>query len=226
MKKGLFIVIDGVDGSGKGTQIALLHDALNDLLHRTRIHTTAEPSEGPMGKLIRSFLRKEQEAPDGEAMALLFASDRIDHLDREIVPALREGAIVLCDRYVASSLAYQATTMSSAYGGSLDSLHRSLRWIKEINAKAMNPDLSIILDVEPSVAAARRVARGTPAELFEREEFQSRLREAYRLIPSYDPNGNYVFIDASASVREVHASIYDRVLPLVSVMREKRIDQS
>src|SRR5262245_48963099 len=119
-QRGRFIVIEGVDGSGSTTHTKLLSKALKK--RGFRVHITCEPTTGPIGALIRQVLQKRITSP-GEAgpqslgwstMALLFAADRLDHLDSEVIPSLRTGEWVISDRYDLSSLAYQSLTAPSA----------------------------------------------------------------------------------------------------------------
>src|SRR5262249_5791512 len=145
-------------------QIALLRDAIAG--RGRKVHVTAEPSDWPIGLLIRRYLRKElvDGLPDGNAMALLFAADRMQHLKHEIEPRLASGEVVLCDRYDASSIAYQSAMMG---GDDAD-----LEWIAAANGRARRPDLTIVLDLDPDLAAQRRVTRGAESELFERLDLQ------------------------------------------------------
>src|SRR5512137_26082 len=102
--KGLFLVIEGLDGSGKTTQTHLLAQKLSK---NYPVNLTAEPSRGKIGTFIRQCCLYEDKRLPIEAEALLFAADRIEHLQKEIKPAIDEGKIVICDRYIYSSLAYQ-----------------------------------------------------------------------------------------------------------------------
>src|SRR5208283_382139 len=133
-KRGVFICIEGLDGSGKTTQAQLLTARLSE---KYNVVHTAEPSRGKIGTFIRDCCLYEGKRLPTEAEALLFAADRIEHVQNEIAPALAEGKIVICDRYIYSSLAYQG-------GAGL-----SLAWIKTINARALQPDFSIFIDVSP-----------------------------------------------------------------------------
>ena len=133
-KKGVFICIEGLDGSGKSTQAKLLTKKLNKAGYNAIY--TAEPSQGKIGKFIRKRLFEQARMPT-TAEALLFAADRIEHVQNQVAPALEEGKIVVSDRYVYSSLAYQGSA-----GLSLD-------WIEAVNANALKPDLCIFIDVEP-----------------------------------------------------------------------------
>ena len=127
---------------------------------RSRCVLTCEPSTGPIGSLIRQVLQRRLFVPDAtgprnfdwSTMALLFAADRMDHLDSTVVPALRAGSVVISDRYDLSSLAYQSVT---AHNGS-----DPIPWIRQLNAQALRPDLTIVIDVPAEVAEERRRTRG------------------------------------------------------------------
>jgi dTMP kinase len=207
-KGGIFIVIEGVDGAGKGTQIELLRDAL---ARRGRaVHVTAEPSTLPIGMLLRRYLRRElpDSVPGPAGMALLFAADRMQHLEHEILPHLALGEVVVCDRYYASSIVYQAAMDPSA-GPEL------MEWIAAVNGHARRPDRTLVLDLDPELAAARRAARGTPGELFERVELQRRIRDNYRTLARLRPADAMEFVDASRTPEAVHAEVLARLAALV-----------
>src|SRR5580693_8502583 len=109
--RGRFVVLEGIDGAGTTTQVARLADRLRGKKHPVR--TTREPSDGPIGALVRQVLTGRVIVPGGRApnwttMALLFAADRMDHMEAEIEPWIAEGGIMVSDRYDASSLAYQS----------------------------------------------------------------------------------------------------------------------
>ena len=176
MTPARFIVIEGIDGSGTTTQSARL---VAELTRRgVDAVSTCEPTPGPVGRLIRGALKRELTTDGGSprslpwtSMALLFAADRLDHVDSTIAPALAAGATVVCDRYVLSSLAYQSSTSPDGQG--------ALPWIRAINARALRPDLTVVLDVPESVARERRESRGGTPELFEVQELQRRLADLY-----------------------------------------------
>lgn len=198
-----FLSIDGVDGAGKGTQVQLLRDAL--IARGEKVHVTCEPSEWPIGVMIRKYLRHELSdgLPGWDAMALLFAADRMQHLEHEILPRLGRGEIVITDRYDASSIAYQ----SAMRGESARDGDEALEWIASINNHARRPDLTIVLDLDPEIAAQRRKTRGAGEELLEKMELQRRVRAQYAKIPSVRPNDRIVVIDASPSIDDVHRHI-------------------
>ncbi len=208
MAAGTFVVFDGVDGAGKGTQIALLRDAL--VARGRRVHVTAEPSTWPIGAHIRKCLRGELDDPGWAAMALLFAADRVQHVEPEIAPELAEGTVVLCDRYDASSIAYQSALAGDDGDGA------RMRWIATLNDRALRPDLTLVLDLDPEIAARRRDARGAPGELYERLELQRRVRAAYGRLSQVRPSDRVEVIDAAPPPAEVHAKILSLVEPLLS----------
>jgi len=169
--KGRFIVFEGIDGSGTTTQATLAAAALR--ADGFRVLQTREPSDRPIGTLIRQALQGGVGLPGSGGpltegtLALLFAADRLDHLEAEILPALRPGQLVICERYVLSSLAYQGAACS-------------IHWVEQINAGAISPDLTIFLEVKPADASRRRAARGSARELFESEERQRQVSRQYR----------------------------------------------
>lgn len=163
------IVLEGLDGAGTTTQSRRLVEHLRG---RGRLaHLTREPSDGPIGRLIREMLTGHHALPDGQisqsTFGLLFAADRLDHLQREVEPRLAAGALVVSDRWYHSSLAYQGT------GADRD-------WIATLNARARRPDLTIFLQVRPEIAAQRRVAAGRVQELFEDLQTQQEVDAGYR----------------------------------------------
>lgn len=164
-------MLEGLDGAGTTTQCAALAQALRAA--GGEAHVTCEPSSGPIGTLIRQALGGRVGLPQGSGpltphtLALLFAADRVDHLAAEIEPALARGAVVLCDRYTLSSLAYQGSQVG-------------MGWVGEINSQATTPDLTVFLNIELTVAAGRRKARGQAEELYETDEAQRRTASQYR----------------------------------------------
>lgn len=205
---GNFIVLEGVDGSGTTTQCGLLADALR--ARRIPVHQTAEPSHGPMGSLLRLMLAgrvvgAHQQAPAWNELALLFAADRLDHLDGEILPNLREGVHVICDRYDHSSVAYQSVAGQGA---------DAIAWIRELNRFARRPELTIVLDVPPAVAAARRRGRGGPGEIFDDDPLQVRLCAFYAKLEQHFAGEPIIHVDGNRSADEVAAAVLAAVLAL------------
>jgi len=193
-KKGIFIVIEGLDGSGKTTQAKLLARKLE----KTRkVLLTAEPSCGKIGAFIREDCLYEEKRLPTEAEALLFAADRIEHMYSEVKPALDEGKLVICDRYIYSSLAYQG------------SAGLSLEWIKTINARAMQPDFSLFIDVPPERVIERLQRKKSVMETL---ETQQKVREVYL---KYVDKGELVRIDGDKPKDAVAEELYAKVLGLL-----------
>ncbi len=193
MTKGLLIALEGVDGSGTTSQRERVANALRE--QGRTVHTTAEPSTGPIGKLLREILSGEMKTSP-ETVALLFAADRLDHLKREIVPALEQGQIVLTDRYIHSSVAYQSLAMDKD-------------WVISLNREAKLPDLAILVKVSVEVAAQRRQERGGPEELFDAIEAQRKIASAYDLAFEQENLGPTATIDGEANMETVTQSILD-----------------
>lgn len=212
MIEGLFIAIEGIDGAGTTTQAKLLFDGLR--ARGLPVHLTREPSDGPVGVLIRQILTgrvvvpglQGPRAPDWATMALLFAADRLDHVEAEIAPNLADGVTVITDRYDFSSVAYQSLTA----GGGDD----AVRWVREINRQARRPDLTIVLDVDPEEAIRRRVERARAPELYEDDDLQAKLAAAYATIERAFPNDKIVHFDGSRSVEDVATDVMSAVRTL------------
>jgi len=148
--KGFFVCIEGLDASGKTTQAKMLTENLRqrgfDAVYST------EPSRGRVGRLIRSFILNREDRVPIALEALLFAADRVDHVESEIKPLLKQGKFVVCDRYVYSSFAYQGAA-------GLD-----LEWIEYVNRFALKPDQAILLDVPTDVVVSRLRRKKTVME--------------------------------------------------------------
>ncbi len=194
-KKGLFVVLEGIDGAGTTTQMKCLKEQL--LAKGYGVHLTREPSDNFLGLLIRkaltATLKDSAEKPvslNDETLALLFAADRLHHLAEEILPALHEGKIVICDRYYGSSLVYQGALCG-------------LDWVKEINSRAIKPDVTLYFSLPVAVASARRRGRGEPKERFEEDRLLEEVADRYEQL--YANEAAAFRIDATKSVAEVTA---------------------
>jgi dTMP kinase len=159
--KGTFVCIEGLDGCGKTTQAKLLVEKLQRSYNAMY---TAEPSDGKIGAFIRKSILYGEKRSTSLAEALLFAADRVEHVENEVLPALRQGKLVISDRYVYSSLAYQGAA------------GLSLEWIQSINQYALRPELAIFIDVDPRAVMQRL----KPVKsVMENLETQQRVRQIY-----------------------------------------------
>jgi dTMP kinase len=209
--KGHFIVLEGIDGAGTTTQSRLLQETL--ARDSVPVHLTAEPSDGPIGVIIRQILggrivvkgMSGLRPPRWPTMALLFAADRLDHLESEILPNLADGITVLSDRYVYSSLLYQTET-SGDFG--------NLPWIETVNRLAPRPDLTIVLDVPAAIAAKRRRTRREVEQIYDDLELQERLARRYRELPTRYAGDHIELVDGSGDPAEVHRACLDLVRKL------------
>jgi dTMP kinase len=203
-RSGRLVVLEGIDGAGTTTHVARLADRLRSM--RVSVRATRESSDGPVGTLVRQVLTGRVVVPGGRApgwatMALLFAADRMDHVESEIEPFLAEGGVVLSDRYDASSLAYQSV---SSGGQAKD----ALEWIRNLNRYVRRPDLTIVLDVSPETAAERRLFRAETAQLYDQNEVQRALAAFYRDLAKHLPKDRIEVIDASGPIDDVHERVW------------------
>lgn len=202
---GLFVTIEGVDGAGKSSLVSRLAARLR--ADGRAVRETREPGGTAGAEAIRGLLlggAADSWSPETEA--LLFTAARRDHLERVIAPALARGEIVLCDRFVDSTRAYQ-----SAAGGEARALVDALHGL----AIGRNPDLTLILDLSADAAAARRAARaaeGAPADRFEARDaaFQAQLRAAFREIAAAEP-ARCRLLDAGLAPDALAAAAHDAV---------------
>ena len=187
--RGLYISLDGVDGAGSTTHTKLLSEWLTS--KGLRVFTTKEPTRGRIGLLIRDYLLDEAVHPAVDA--LLFAADRVEH-SMLIKRLLDEGVVVVSDRSIISSLAYQQA-QGLEFG-----------WLIEINKYSLRPDVPIILDVDPTISLSRK---RTLKEKFEKQGFLELVRK--HLLDMASKNGWFV-VDSSRSIEEVASDIRDYVL--------------
>lgn len=190
-EKGYFICIEGLDGCGKTTQTKLLVERLQK--HYKAVYT-AEPSRGKIGMFIREHCLHSKKRLSSVVEALLFAADRFEHLENEVLPALKEGKLVISDRYVYSSLAYQGAA-------GLD-----LEWIKKVNKHALEPHLAIFIDVDPEIVIERLKREKS---IMENLETQRKVREVYM---KFVEKGELVKIDGNKLEKEVADEILKVVL--------------
>ena len=163
--RGRFVVLEGADGAGTTTQARALAETLNARGHA--VHITAEPSTGAVGRLIREQLATgEKNTARWQSLALLFAADRLLHVEDEIEPRLAAGEWVISDRYALSSLVYQG-------------LHVDEDWVKTLNQYAVAPDIVLLVTLPLPVALERISGRAGTREVYENEALQARVHARY-----------------------------------------------
>lgn len=189
-RKGFFICVEGLDGCGKTTQTKLLVHRLKNSYNAVY---TAEPSQGKIGQFVKEYCLLARKRGSVVIEALLFAADRFEHVETEIAPAVKEGKLVISDRYVYSSLAYQGAA-------GLD-----LNWIRKINEHSIRPDLAIFIDVEPETVVQRLKPKKS---VMENLETQRRVREIYL---KFVDKGELVRIDGDKPEAEVSKALHAQV---------------
>jgi dTMP kinase len=198
--RGVFVVLEGGDGCGKSTQARLLVSRLRDL--GREVVATREPGATEAGAAIRSLVLGGGDL-DPRAEALLIAADRAEHAAEVIRPALERGAVVVSDRYIPSSLAYQG--VARALG--VEEIARLSEWA----TGGLTPDVVVVLDVPAGEAAERRAG---PLDRMEREpdSFRIAVNQAYRDLA---PRFGWTLVDGRAPVEEVADEVWKVVRPLV-----------
>ena len=189
MKRGFLIVIEGIDGAGKTTHARKLVRWLRKKGIRARY--TFEPTRGAIGRILEKMASKRK--VDVRVEALLFAADRIDHLNKIIRPLLEKGFIIISDRYVHSSIVYQSVTVGDQ------------GWVEELNKFAEKPDLVILLDVDPETGL-KRIKRKRAR--FERIEILKKVREKYLELAERE---GFKVINANRGVEEVFEDVKSSV---------------
>ena len=204
---GLFVCFEGGEGAGKSTQSRLLHDWL--VARGETVLLTFEPGDTPVGKELRRIVLDPATGDlSDRTEALLYAADKAEHVDHVVLPALARGEVVITDRYVDSTLAYQGA------GRTLD--------VGEVEAVArwatgdLRPHLTVVLDLEPEAG----LDRFTERDRIEGQslEFHQRVRQGFLDLAAADPD-HYVVLDARTPATDLAAAIRDRVRPLLRSAR-------
>jgi dTMP kinase len=215
---GAFITFEGIDGSGKSTQVRMLSSVLR--LRGMDVVQTREPGGTPLGARLREALLDAQEQVDPLAELLLYAADRAQHVRALLLPALAEGRVVLSDRYADATVAYQG-----AGRGFEPSL---VAEVVGLATGGLKPDLTLLFDLSVAASSERSRLRtttdgdsssssssGTSDRLeLETENFHTRVRDAYLKIAAAEPERVRI-LDASLSVEEIHAHVLDIVIPFL-----------
>lgn len=198
MRRGKFIVFEGLDGCGKTTQIKRLAAHFSET--KMPYLLTAEPTEAPLGKLARDVLRGEL-SMTAEAFALLFAADRAEHVKKQIQPALDAGTHVFCDRFAYSNMAFQGTALPI---GRIATFNEG--------AISLKPDLTLFIDTEPEECSRRMSSSRQLEELYDGIKISHKIREryfeAFRLYEKFMP---VTVIKGNAAENEVYAQVLDAV---------------
>ena len=207
MTTGRFLVFEGLDGSGKTTQMARLQQRLTGM--GVAADTTCEPSDGPVGRLIRQIL-EGRISMDPRTLAALFAADRTDHLvipETGVAALVKKGRIVLCDRYYFSSYAYHARDMD-------------LEWVitlNAMNAQILKPDLTLFIDVAPQTCLERIRAGRKHLDLFEKIDILAQVRDNYFAAFERLKNQETVtVVDGNAPEEEVAQAVWRHVSRMVA----------
>ena len=204
--RGLFITFEGGDGSGKTTQINLLASWLES--DGRTVVITREPGGTDLGTELRNIILHREGFIAPRAEALLYAADRSHHIHTLVRPALQRGEIVVQDRYLDSSVAYQGA------GRVLDPTE--VRNISLWATENLMPDLTVVLDVPASVAKERQAAGERQYDRLEAEaeDFHTRVRESYLALAAEEPH-RFLVIDGESSIEEIHRAIVDKVSDLL-----------
>jgi dTMP kinase len=204
-RHGIFVVFEGGEGAGKSTQVTRLSEALNEAGHDVVV--TREPGATDMGARIRSLVLSNgegAEAPSPRAEALLYAADRAHHVATVVRPALARGAVVISDRYVDSSLAYQGAGRTLPV--------QEISWLSSWATGGLKPDLVVLLDVDPNVGLGRVDSRGLGSDRLESESrtFHERVRYAFLDLAAADPK-RYLVLDAARPADEIANAVATRI---------------
>ena len=205
---GLFIAFEGGDGAGKSTQAARLAGSLES--RGLTVLRTREPGGTPIGEKLRSLVLDHGHGHiDAHTEALIFAASRAAHASQVIRPALARGEVVLTDRYIDSSVAYQGAGRGLGAGAVLS--------VNEWATSGLRPDLTVLLDVHPAEGRSRRTAGDAAEDRMESEadEFHARIRQAFLDLAAARPE-NYLVLEAGLPVEEIAGLILGRVEELLA----------
>jgi dTMP kinase len=207
MKKNLFIAFEGIDGSGKSTQVKLLSDSLEKAGHK--IYTTFEPTDSPIGKMIRDIFNHRQEA-DHRTIAGLFVADRLDHLlnkSNGILKKMEDGYTVITDRYYFSSYAYHGA-------------HMPLDWVIDANslsADLLRPDINIFIDISPEISLKRIADSRSSMELFETLDNLRQVKDKYyEAIEKLNTQERVFITDGNRPPEAIFSDIWNEISSMIN----------
>lgn len=203
--QGKFITFEGIDGSGKSTQLRMLAGELR--LRSVDVITTCQPGGTPLGRRLREAFLETEEVVAPMAELLLFAADRAQHVELLIKPALAEGRVVISDRYADATFAYQGA------GRGFD--EKTVNQVIRLATGGLKPDLTLFFDISTENAICRMSARSETGEKtnrmdMETAEFYDRVRAAYLGIAEREPK-RFKVIDANGSVEEIQTAVVERI---------------
>lgn len=220
--RGILITLEGIDGSGKTTALRIFSRELVDSFPTRDFVFTAEPTLSQAGKILRSVHLSGKQAPEAQDVSavrrmeelFLFMADHANHLAETVVPALREGDVVISDRYADSTAAYQGVTMRGI-------VPDPVRWIRDLYRPwNIVPDRTLLFALEPSLAVQRIRSRSckdsdSTIEKFEREEFLKEVDSNFRLLAKSEPE-RFTLLDAASSVEDVAGDALEEIVDLIS----------
>jgi dTMP kinase len=200
---GKFITFEGIDGSGKSTQLRMLAGGLRE--RGVDLITSQEPGGTPLGRRLRDAFLETEENVAPMAELLLFAADRAQHVEFLIKPALANGRVVISDRYADATFAYQGA------GRGFD--EKTVNKVIKLATGGLKPELTLFFDIPVTTALSRMSSRGESGERsnrmdFETVEFYERVRDSYLGIARREPK-RFIVLDASGSVEEIHRQVFD-----------------
>ncbi len=195
MEKGLFITFEGCDGCGKTTQLELLAQYLQE--HGYSVLTTREPGAKGLGTKLREILLNYDGEVSSNCESFLFLADRAQHIDTIVKPAINAGKIVLCDRHIDSTIAYQG------YGRGID--HEHLAYLNDLATSGLKPDLTLLFDVDTETSM-QRVGKNKDRMESAGIEFQEKVRRGYLELAKSEPNRIKV-LDSRKSIEQLHQEV-------------------
>jgi len=200
--KGIFITFEGPEGCGKSTHIKLVEKYLK--MKGIPIVVTCEPGGTKLGKEIRKILLNTSANLTNEAEIFLFAADRSQHIQEVVMPALSQGKVVLSDRYIDSTIAYQI--------GGRNLPEDLVRYVIGVSSKGLVPDLTILLDVHPSIGIARAMTKSAASDRFESLplQFHEKIRQQYLEIAKQNPD-RITVINSEQSLEKVAELIKEQI---------------
>lgn len=195
MEKGLFITFEGCDGCGKTTQLELLAQYLQE--HGYSVLTTREPGAKGLGTKLREILLNYDGEVSSNCESFLFLADRAQHIDNIVKPAINAGKIVLCDRHIDSTIAYQG------YGRGID--RERLAYLNDLATSGLKPDLTLLFDVDTETSM-QRVGKNKDRMESAGIEFQEKVRRGYLELAKSEPNRIKV-LDSRKSIEQLHQEV-------------------